>query len=416
MNAPNQGVTSSAKKFPVLRPGEEHFSDTPSTILMWFDLASIMFGHLVGGRIVEGPVVEGKSMRAAVFRGPYDIGVEDVPVPEVGKYEVILKVGASSICTSDIHSYHGMPNAEYPRIPGHEVAGVAVNVGEGVKNVKVGERLSPDEDTYTCGKCDYCLADRSNLCSYRVGSLGSFGIPGGFAEYVRVPVAPGGLNLHKIPDNVSFEEASVNQTVAVSYHGVVDLGKVQAGDFVVVIGDGSIGLGAVAVAKALGANVLCSGHYADRLEVARKMGADYVVNAKQEDLTKRVMSLTSGKGADEVFECVGGNQVETAMQSVQVAKTAGRFVNIGNYTNEPRTLQMPDFYTWWWVNIERKELECTGVRGSNRRIGATLKLISEGKINVDPMITHALPLKDVKRGYELMDKKLENAIKVVLRP
>jgi len=219
-----------------------------------------------------------------------------------------------------------------------------------------------------------------------------------------------------IPDNVSFEQASINQTIAVSYHGVVDLGKVQAGDFVAVIGDGSIGLSATAVAKAFGAKVLVSGHYVDRLEVARKMGADYVVNTKQEDLIKNVMSLTSGKGADKVFECVGGNQVETAMQSVQVAKTTGRFVNIGNYTNEPRTLIMPDFYNWWGINIERKELECTGVRGSNRRIGATLQLLGEGKINVDPMITHVLPLKDVKRGYELMDKKLENAIKVVLKP
>lgn len=375
-------------------------------------MSDIIFGRLVEGRIVDGPVVKGKLMKAAVFRGPEDIGVEDVPIPEVGREEVLIKVGASSICGSDIHSYHGGPGAQYPRIPGHEIAGVISKVGEGVEDVKIGMRVSPDDDIYTCGKCEYCLVDRSNLCASRRG-IGSFGAPGGFAEYVKVPIVSGCVNLHEIPENIPFEHACVAQTIACGYHGVVDLGKVKAEDFVTIIGAGPIGLSVLAVAKAFGAKVLISDVLPYTLEAAEKMGADYVIDASKKDLKKEVMDLTSGCGANKVFECVGGNQVKTIVQAIELVKTAGRFVCIGIFTNQPRELQLP---ITWWQTVQRKEIECSSTRGSNRRIGTSLKLMSEGKINVGPMVTHILPLKDVKRGFELMDKKLENALKVVLKP
>lgn len=346
-------------------------------------------------------------MKAAVLRKPFDIIIEDVPTPKIGRDEVLIKVVACSICGSDLHSYDGLKSI-FPKLMGHEIAGIVAQVGEDVKGVKIGERVSPDEDI-RCGACRWCLSGRSNLC-VKITGLGrtvmDSGYNGGYAEYLRVPA----VNLHSIPDNIPFEQACVAQTLGVSYHAVVDRGNIQPGEFVVVLGAGPIGLSALAVAKSFDAKVLITDIVPHRLEVAKKMRADFVVDTSKEDLVKRVMDLTAGEGADKVFECVGGPAHDvTLRQAADVVRTAGRIVVVGMISTPP----------YKQINLEkmyRSEVELVASRGSNTRIGATLKLMGEGKIDVSPMITHIIPLEEVGRGLELMHKKAENVVKVVLKP
>jgi threonine dehydrogenase-like Zn-dependent dehydrogenase len=281
-------------------------------------------------------------------------------------------------------------------------------VGEDVRGVRIGERVSPDEDI-RCGECRWCLSGRSNLC-VKITGLGravmDASYNGGYAEYVRVPA----VNLHRIPNNIPFEQACVAQTLGVSYHAVVDRGNIQPGEFAVVLGAGPIGLSALAAAKAFDAKVLITDVVPYRLEVAKKMGADFVVDTSKEDLVKRVMDLTAGEGADKVFECVGGHAHDvTLKQAMEVVRTAGRIVVVGMVSTPPyKQIDLGKMYRW--------EVELVSSRGSNTRIGATLELMGKGKIDVSPMITHIIPLEDVKRGLELMDKKTENVVKVVLKP
>jgi threonine dehydrogenase-like Zn-dependent dehydrogenase len=229
---------------------------------------------------------------------------------------------------------------------------------------------------------------------------------GGYAEYVRVPA----VNLHRIPDKIPFEQACVAQTLGVAYHAVVDRGNIQPGEFAVVLGAGPIGLSALAAAKAFDAKVLITDVVPHRLEVAKKMKADFVVDTSKEDLVKRVMDLTAGVGADKVFECVGGHAHDvTLKQAMEVARTAGRIVVVGMVSTPPyKQIDLGKMYRW--------EVELVASRGSNTRIGATLKLMGEGKIDVSPMITHIMPLEEVRRGLDLMYKKAENVVKVVLKP
>ena len=343
-------------------------------------------------------------MKAAVLRKPYNIIIQDVPMPKINRDEVLIKIGACSICGSDIHAYHGLGDDQvtYPTILGHEIAGVVAEIGEEVEGVKMGERVSADDDL-TCGKCRWCLSGRPNLCADR-HTLGAR-FDGGYAEYVKVPAK----NLHRIPENVPFEHACVGQTLGIGYHGVVDRGNVQPGEFVVVIGAGPVGLSALAVSKVFEAKVLITDVVPYRLEAAKKMGADYVVDSSKEDLVKEVMNLTKNEGADKVFECVGGRAHETTLrQAVDVVRAAGRIVNFGAVSEPYMQINLGKISRW--------EIEFTSTRGVVHRIGATLNLMGEGKINVEPMVTHVLPLEDVKRGIELMDKKLEKAVKVALKP
>ena len=346
-------------------------------------------------------------MKAAVLRKPFDIVIQDLPTPKIGRDEVLIKVVACSICGSDLHCYDGLKPI-YPKLLGHEIAGVVARVGEDVKGVRIGERVSPDEDI-RCGACRWCTSGRSNLC-VKITGLGravmDSAYNGGYAEYVRVPA----VNLHSIPDNIPFEQACVAQTLGVAYHAVVDRGNIQPGEFAVVLGAGPIGLSALAAAKAFDAKVLITDVVPHRLEVAKRMMADFVVDTSKEDLVKRVMDLTAGVGADKVFECVGGHAHDvTLKQAMEVARTAGRIVVVGMVSTPPyKQIDLGKMYRW--------EVELVASRGSNTRIGATLKLMGEGKIDVSPMITHIMPLEEVRRGLDLMYKKAENVVKVVLKP
>ena len=227
---------------------------------------------------------------------------------------------------------------------------------------------------------------------------------GAYAELVRVPRN----NLHALPDKVSFDDASLVQTLAVGYNGVKRRGEVQVQDRVLIFGCGSIGLCALAVAKASGAKVFMADMIDYRMEMARAMGAERVFNAAQEDFVKSVLEATQNKGVDKVIEAVGGSQDATLGQASQIVKRAGLIVVIGTFSLNKATLRMAEF--------KDRELDLRGSRNYVRAFPDCIDLIASGKVSLSRLITHRFPLAEVEKGLLLMKNKAENVMKVIIHP
>jgi L-iditol 2-dehydrogenase len=198
------------------------------------------------------------------------------------------------------------------------------------------------------------------------------------------------------------------QTLAVAYNGVRRRGEVKVQDRVLIFGCGAIGLCALAVAKASGAQVFMVDTIEYRLEKALAMGADRVFNGAQGNFIEAVLEATGGKGVDKVIEAVGGSQDVTLSQATQVVKRAGLIVVIGTFSLNKATLRMAEF--------KDREMDLRGARGYVDAFPDCLELIASGKINLKPLITHRLPLAEVEKGLLLMRDKSENVMKVIISP
>lgn len=342
------------------------------------------------------------TYRAAVLYGSEDLRLEDLPVPAVGPGEVLVRVKSCAICGSDLHAYLGKhPRVVFPRVLGHEFAGVVDQKGVKVEGWEVGQRVCCDVDL-SCGECDLCRQGRRNLC-VKLRTQG-FDSDGAYAELVKVP----GRNLYALPEWVSFDEASMVQTLAVAYNGVKRRGEVQVQDRMLVFGCGPIGLCALAVAKAGGAKVLAVDTLDYRLKIAGEMGADQTCNASTADLIRCAMDWTRGKGVDKVIECVGGTQDVTMSQASQVVKRGGLIVVVGTYGNNRATLRMAEF--------KDRELELRGSRTYVDAFPDCIELVASGKLGLDRLITHHFRLEGVEKGLRLMRDKAENVMKVIVHP
>ena len=342
------------------------------------------------------------TYRAAVLYGSEDLRFEDLPIPAVGAGEVLVRVKSCAICGSDLHAYLGKhPRVVFPRVLGHEFAGVIDQKGDQVEGWEVGQRVCCDVDL-SCGECDPCRQGRRNLC-VKLRTQG-FDSDGAYAELVKVP----GRNLYALPESVSFDEASMVQTLAVAYNGVKRRGEVQVQDRVLVLGCGPIGLCALAVAKAGGAKVFAVDTLDYRLKIAGEMGADQVCNSSTVDLIGRALEWTGGKGVDKVIECVGGTQDVTLIQATQVVKRGGLIVVVGTYGNNRATIRVAEF--------KDRELELRGSRTYLNDFPDCIELIASGKLDLAELITHRFPLEEVETGLRLMREKAENVMKVILHP
>jgi len=313
-----------------------------------------------------------------------------------------VRVKSCAICGSDLHAYHGKhPRVVFPRVLGHEFSGVVERKGDQVEGWNVEQRVCCDVDL-TCGECDPCRQGRRNLC-LNLHTQG-FDSDGAYAELVKVPAR----NVYALPENVSFDQASMVQTLAVAYNGVKRRGEVQVQDRVLVFGCGPIGLCALAVARAGGARVLAADTLDYRLKTAGDMGADRVCNSSSADLIRCAMEWTAGKGVDKVIECVGGTQDVTLIQATQVVKRGGLIVVVGTYGDNRATIRMAEF--------KDRELELRGSRTYVDAFPDCLELIASGKVALDGLITHHFGLGELEKGLRLMDEKAENVMKVIIHP
>jgi L-iditol 2-dehydrogenase len=342
-------------------------------------------------------------VKAVVFEAPGKITVKNVAKPKIGKDDVLLKMKAVAICNStDMHFLKGeIKYIEYPLAPGkpgHECAGQVVEVGENVENLKVGSRVVPGPVyALPCNRCFYCLQGKEELCENpRFADYA-------YAEYLKVPAR----YCYRMPKNLTFDEAALIDLLACALHGAYRA-HFSIGNSVVIIGQGPAGLLLTQLAKLGGAGTVIVADISDsRLKMAKKIGADFTVNSAKENLTKKVRELTDSRSVDIAVDAVG--KPMTASQAVEVVRNGGRVVIFGFHL-KPAEINM--------AKVFDGELE---IKASFRTVGekdyyTAMDLVSNGKIDLKSLITHEMPLENIRHALELIEKDLEGVVKVILKP
>ena len=334
-------------------------------------------------------------------RGVGNLELRELEIPKPKRDAVLIEVAAAGICGTDIHIKHDQTFYTPPVVLGHEYSGTVVEVGSDVTSVKVGDSVVSPATAY-CGKCYQCKTGHMNRCtSEDKRILGTSRADGAFAKYLVVP----DYIVHKVPKEVSMEEAALAEPLACVVHSVIDTTPICPGDAVVVQGPGTMGLMATQVAKAMGAGkVIVTGVTSDqwRFDIAKKIGADMTIdvqgNEKPIDIVK---AETDGRGADAVIEASGACVACT--QAFDFVKVAGH-VTLLSIRGSPANIDLDP--------IVIKELTMSGTWGTLPSTWVTtLRLMQSRKVDVSPLITHRISLSEWETGFELMEN--QKAIKVL---
>lgn len=342
-------------------------------------------------------------MRVAMYYNNRDVRLEEMPTPEIGPGELMLRVEASGICGSDVMEWYRLDRV--PLVLGHEISGVVAAVGEGVSRYKAGERVTAAHHV-PCNVCHYCLRGDHTVCdTLRRTSFD----PGGFAEYVRLPAINVECGVFPLPEAVTFEEATFVEPVACVLRGQRRAGM-QPGRSVLVIGSGIAGLLHVHLARMSGASCIVAVDIVDhRLNAALEFGANSAVHA-EEDVPAHVRDVNAGRLADIVIVCTGAERaIVQALKSVERGGTVLFFA-----PTEPRaTLSVPINDIFWRNDITLT----TSYAGSPADYATALELIGAGSLRVRAMITHRLGLAETGRGFRMVAHPQDHdSIKVIIEP
>ena len=344
-------------------------------------------------------------MKAAVLEKLDELVVKEVPTPEPGPDEALVKVYSCAVCGSDIRIFHhGNPRVHPPAIIGHESSGEIVAVGERVSGFKVGDRVALGADV-PCGECAVCKAGYGNNCliNYAMG----YQFQGSFAEYV--PLNRIMLNfgpVHKIPDSMSWDEAALAEPLSCVLNGV-EFTRVGLGDTVVVMGTGPIGCMIIPVAIMSGATkVIAIDRLPGRLDFAKKVGADVVICSSEEDQMEIVLEETGGMGADVVFTA---NPAPAAqVDAMKMARNRGRVNLFGGLPGGTMVELETNL-------IHYKELLVSGAHGSvPRHHKQAVDLIASGKLDMKPFLSHRFTLDQIHEAFDMTENK--GGLRVVVKP
>jgi L-iditol 2-dehydrogenase len=340
-------------------------------------------------------------MKAALktAEGTFDVTETERPIIPASNF-VLARVRVAGICGTDLRHWKKHEPELECHIMGHELAGEVVEVGEDVTNVRPGDRVVI-ETVMGDGVCDYCRIQRYNVCEHLYDVRTQY-VSRAYAEYVVGPAE----KFYRLPDHVSFEEASLIDTFSVCLHAQ-HLSGLGINDKVAVIGAGPIGLGQMMLAKASGADVIICDVVDSALALARALGADAVVNSANEDPVERVKAFTGGRGADIVFECVGGEMMpRTLPQATRMVRRAGKVVIVGGFDDGETSIPLE------WQRLQMSEVQLIlsasfAMHDIYREQGMVLDLIAKGRIDVKKMITHRFPLDRINEAFDTAQRKEE---------
>jgi len=341
-------------------------------------------------------------MKATVFRGEGDVRVEEVPDPEIEEStDAVVRITHTAVCGSDLWFYRGLRDVEPGSRVGHEPMGVVEDVGDDVTSVRPGDRVVAPF-AVSCGECEFCRKGLYTSCT------ADEGWDGAQAEKVRAPHADG--TLVRVPERYADDEDTLESLVPLTdvmctgHHAAVSAG-VDAGDTVVVIGDGAVGLCGVLAAQRLGAErIVAMGHHEDRLAMAEAFGATETVAARGEEAVERARELTYG-GANHVMECVGAeSSMETAFEVARPGGTVG-------YVGVPHGVERAEFLgTAFGKNVALNG----GVAPVRAYVEDLMEDVLQGTLDPSPIFTETVDLAGVPDGYAAMDDR--EAVKVLVKP
>jgi L-iditol 2-dehydrogenase len=334
--------------------------------------------------------------------GDGNMEIRETAIPKPGPGKALVRVKASGICGSDLHILHAdvkLPMRP-PVIIGHEFSGIITELGEGVTGWSPGDRVTAEPSASICGSCRYCRTGAYNLCPER--KIMGFWVDGVFAEYVVVPSE----RLHRLPDNVGFNEGALTEPFACCVHGIVELLGINTGDTVVVSGPGAIGLLSMQLVKAFGgrAVVVGTGQDRERLLKAKELGADFTVNLQEKDPKGLVLELTDGYGADAVIECSGSPQAVN--MDFDLVRKQGKYLQVGLFYRP---------ISFDFEKIVYKEIRAYGTFSQRWTAWKrSLLLMAQEKVNLRAFLTNTFPLSSWKKAFETFESK--QGLKVILIP
>ena len=340
-------------------------------------------------------------MKALVYERPESFAIKEVPEPVCGENDVIIEVAVCGICKTDVHIHHGRFISKFPLIPGHEFAGTVAEVGRNVTDFKVGDRVTAD-NTVLCGYCYYCRRDQPLYCEnfFSRGVTAS----GGFAQYIVV----GHDKVFRVPDSISFEEASMTEPTACVIHGM-DVIDVQPGDRVLLFGCGPTGIILAQMIKHCGAARLVVADPGEfKLELAMKLGADDTVLVDREDFSvhrKKIKDLEP-RGFDIIVDATG--KPEVVQQCFDYAKKGSKIVVYGVCPEEAKISISP-------YEIFQNEYKILGSFAQTHCFDRAVDVLEKGVVKVKELVTHSFPLEEYGKALDIVSKPGKK-LKVVIRP
>ncbi len=334
---------------------------------------------------------------------PHAVELRELPIPQIGEDEILLQVGAVSVCGSDVHQYHGTQSwpVRTPVVLGHEFGGIVAKTGKRVRGFKEGDRVVSETAATICGECLYCRSGEYNLCPQRKGF--GYGINGAMANFVRVPERC----LHHIPDSLTFERAALTEPCCVAYNCVAVKSRIRPGDTVVVLGPGPIGLLCAEMARLNGAGTLIMAGMsqdASRLDAARDLGVTHAIDIQKTDLNDFIRGAGDGLGADLVLDAAGASAaLRTALE---IVRPGGQITKVGwgpqplNFSLDPlvqKAVTLQGSFSHTFQNWEQ-----------------VVAMLTSGQINLNPVISRVAGLAAWQDCFDGMHDG--TYVKTVLQP
>ena len=346
-----------------------------------------------------------EMQRGAFMRGLDHMIIKEIPKPAAGKGHVVVSVEYVGICGSDVHYFHNgqvgiyIVDLEHDYMLGHEAGGVITEVGEGVEGLKVGDKVAL-EPGITCGHCEFCKEGKYNLCP-DVVFLATPPVPGCNEEFIEYPAD----YCFKLPDNMTTMEGALIEPLNVGMHAA-NQAEVMVGDTLVILGSGCIGLCTLLSAKAHGCGTVIVADLVDaRLEKAKELGADYVINSGREDVIKKVEEITEGRFADKVFDTAGSTA--TIKQTAFLAKRGGTVTLVGISTH-------PEI-EYNFGQVMDKELTIKSVFRYRNLYPRAIAAVSSGAINVKGIVTHVFDFDHIQDAYDEAVNNKTDLVKAVIK-